>query len=543
MKEHEYNPQLPHGMPLDAYMTASKYGIATAWNEYLEQFEDATLLPSGLLNHNGVELLNQARAMGWDHHNFFYYKKLKINWLMLASIHDLIRYTGIPPIQTDEEFIQPDITEAYIKPRTINEVVYQPINRHGTRLLETDTKVRKIKTVWDRTQRIDYDVSLFNWQGYGFPRDVPGFLSYDKLSRHISYDSTVTKQESPVEVLEILNKSELQQLLDQEIFLEDFRSLFSTLLLQHGLFIGMWYEDYFADKLVRHLLSLRLRSSHIESLFAKAYGYPGSINDIAGHIFWQLIFYSINNNYLNRSMQTWIQDFSKPKSCALCGEMFSPILVSPAYYFGSNGNSSICFGCIDPKTPPPGNLKLLVSEFVDACGFPPQDGVTPIDWRVNVKISHGDQLNVIKAWSAMGGIHHVKNTLNISWFKAMYDADCLPEGTVVSGRGIKCMAADGHECGSLDEKTIDDLLSANGIAHKKEPYYPSHRLLNPNRAKRADWKVGDIYIEYFGLAGNPKYDQRTFEKLQLAAENGLELISLFPSDVIDLDNSLIKKLL
>ena len=47
MKEHEYNPQLPHGMPLDAYMTASKYGIATAWTEYLEQFEDATRIRAG----------------------------------------------------------------------------------------------------------------------------------------------------------------------------------------------------------------------------------------------------------------------------------------------------------------------------------------------------------------------------------------------------------------------------------------------------------------------------------------------------------------
>ena len=160
-----------------------------------------------------------------------------------------------------------------------------------------------------------------------------------------------------------------------------------------------------------------------------------------------------------------------------------------------------------------------------------------------MKISHGDQLNVIKAWSAMGGIHHVKNTLNISWFKAMYDAGCLPDGTVPSGRGIKCIAIDGHECGSLDEKTIDDLLSSKGITHKKEPYYPSHRLLNPNRSKRADWKVGNTYIEYFGLAGTPAYDQRTLEKLQLAAENGMDLISLFPSDLVDLDNSLLKELL
>ena len=125
----------------------------------------------------------------------------------------------------------------------------------------------------------------------------------------------------------------------------------------------------------------------------------------------------------------------------------------------------------------------------------------------------------------------------------MYDAGCLPDGTVPSGRGIKCVATDGHECGSLDEKTIDDLLSSHDIAHEKEPYYPSHSVLNPNKKRRADWKVGDIFIEYFGLAGDTTYDQKTGEKLQLAAECGLQLIALFPEDLIDLDASLTKHLL
>ena len=67
--------------------------------------------------------------------------------------------------------------------------------------------------------------------------------------------------------------------------------------------------------------------------------------------------------------------------------------------------------------------------------------------------------------------------------------------------------------------------------------------LIPNKKRRADWQIEDVFVEYFGLAGNAAYDQRTSEKLQLAAECDLELIALFPEDVVDLDNALLKNLL
>src|SRR5262249_4768317 len=48
-------------------------------------------------------------------------------------------------------------------------------------------------------------------------------------------------------------------------------------------------------------------------------------------------------------------------------------------------------------------------------------------------------------------------------------------------RGTQCRARDGHVCLSLgektiDDKTIDDLLHANGIQHKKEPSYPEENF-------------------------------------------------------------------
>ena len=74
MKEHEYNPQVPHGMPLDAYMTALKYGIATAWTEYLEQFENATKAAKRAIDASetyGYELLAKIAMCSSDEYNSF----------------------------------------------------------------------------------------------------------------------------------------------------------------------------------------------------------------------------------------------------------------------------------------------------------------------------------------------------------------------------------------------------------------------------------------------------------------------------------------
>jgi len=550
MKEHEYNPELPHGLPEDAYLQARDYGIADAWQEEMGIFDDYAVLPAGVLNGNGVNLLRTARSKGWDHHNFFHYKRLGISWLMLKGLNDLIAFTGINPIQNQADFTLPEITKQYVKPRTINPDIYQPINGHATGLLGTGKEISKIRTIWDSHETVDYDFSLFNWQRSGFPRRIPSFLSYKNISDEMfGRGSKVTKYEAPLDILEALGRSELHQVLEPEFFTDKLIQVFQDLLTTHGLFIGLWYEKYFEKRLIRSVASLRTRTSILVRLFNEAYGFTKTSNadstiftNIAGHVFWQMLFMSSQDDSARLRMQAWIEQFSETQRCLRCSTLFSPILTEPDHYFGSNGNINICFGCIEPKTPDVSDLDHLILKFVNSCGFPPPDGRTPTDWRVNTKLSHEEQINVIDAWCEMGGIHHVKNSLGISWFKAMYDSGCLPEGSMATTRGIKCIANDGHECSSLDEKTIDDFLNANQITHEKEPYYPGHTVLNPNTRLRADWKVESTLIEYFGLTGNSAYDEKTTRKLQLAAETGITLIPLFPEDVIDLKTTLIAPL-
>ena len=52
-----------------------------------------------------------------------------------------------------------------------------------------------------------------------------------------------------------------------------------------------------------------------------------------------------------------------------------------------------------------------------------------------------------------------------SWLAALIAAGLLENDARRLARGTQCLARDGHVCLSLGEKTIDDLLHANGIQH------------------------------------------------------------------------------
>ncbi len=94
----------------------------------------------------------------------------------------------------------------------------------------------------------------------------------------------------------------------------------------------------------------------------------------------------------------------------------------------------------------------------------------------------------------------------------------------------KFIANDGHKCDSLAEKIIDDWLSLHNIAHLKSPRYPNSKFTS-------DFKVGDTYIEFFGLAnGLFKYDNLKEEKLKMITENNYKLISIYPRDIFPASN-------
>jgi hypothetical protein len=125
-----------------------------------------------------------------------------------------------------------------------------------------------------------------------------------------------------------------------------------------------------------------------------------------------------------------------------------------------------------------------------------------------------------------------------SWFEALIAAGVLESDAKRMSRGTLVLAEDGHLCHSMAEKLVDDWLSSHGIPHEREPQYPKHETLNPNGRRRADWKVGAVYIEYLGLLSDAQYRRRAKEKRGLASELGLEVVMLEPHDLARLPEKL-----
>lgn len=112
-----------------------------------------------------------------------------------------------------------------------------------------------------------------------------------------------------------------------------------------------------------------------------------------------------------------------------------------------------------------------------------------------------------------------------SWNAAVKVAGFTPNPVLFSK---KHRANDGHTCDSLAERIIDDWLYARGIRHEQHTRYPKSSFTS-------DFKVGDVYIEYFGLAGQlKKYDTSKIAKLQYAKKNGILIIQLFQKDIYPL---------
>lgn len=114
-----------------------------------------------------------------------------------------------------------------------------------------------------------------------------------------------------------------------------------------------------------------------------------------------------------------------------------------------------------------------------------------------------------------------------SWLNALIKAKVLENDVRKTSRGTQCIAKDGHVCFSLGEKTIDDLLFFLKIPHSKEPQYPESNY-------RADFKVKQILIEYFGLIGNVDYDTKMSEKMKICEKNGVKLLSILPKDLMNI---------
>ncbi|MBT8465546.1 MAG: hypothetical protein HKN97_14455 [Myxococcales bacterium] len=112
-----------------------------------------------------------------------------------------------------------------------------------------------------------------------------------------------------------------------------------------------------------------------------------------------------------------------------------------------------------------------------------------------------------------------------TWFDVLVEAGVLPDGSRMTARGVQCRAEDGHMCFSIGEKTIDDLLFRWAIPHLREPPYPG------GTSMRGDFLVEGVFIEYFGLAGDPEYDAKSRKKARVLKSKGVPMIAITPKDL------------
>jgi hypothetical protein len=106
-------------------------------------------------------------------------------------------------------------------------------------------------------------------------------------------------------------------------------------------------------------------------------------------------------------------------------------------------------------------------------------------------------------------------------------------------------AKDGHYVRSKAELTIDDSLYLWGIAHAYEKKLP-----NTEKIVYSDFHIPSgnsrpkaVYIEYWGMEYDEKYNQRKKEKIKIYNELDLILIQLNDTDIKNIEDSLQKYLL
>jgi hypothetical protein len=226
---------------------------------------------------------------------------------------------------------------------------------------------------------------------------------------------------------------------------------------------------------------------------------------------------------------------SERKKCPLCDEFFQEdSLPHPLVKRLGIKHLDFCPPCLKDRILSDGNNTATKTEIIDFLNqltialekVPSQGGGEGMDDLIDLPLDK--RLELLRLLKDKPSVKRVKEVFG-SWLKALIEAGVLIDGTRETPRGIHTIALDGHTCLSLGEKTIDDFLYRRGIAHSKEPKYPDCNY-------RADFLVGDVFIEYFGLAGDAKYDIRVNEKIRLCQALGIRLIALYPKDLISVSN-------
>jgi hypothetical protein len=344
--------------------------------------------------------------------------------------------------------------------------------------------------------------------------------------------------------IETLSRSDFNKVIAATFAEPSDYDVLEAILLEHGIFAERFFHRSLRERITRQFANSSISPEEFQRLIASAWGYELRLHDksdvifrIVDHLFEQNLYNALNDSRIHYQLRIWFEEFSKPATCVLCGNSFRTIDLPDWVYFGSNGFNRCCFQCRIVEAPKKSDLANLIPSFVEVCGFIPNSDVGPVNYAFTSRLLINQWAMAILAYAKMGGVEHVKKKFG-SWFIALAKTGALPNGVLASARGIRCLAKDGHTCYSLDEQRIDDWLYTHSLVHEREPVYPHHPNLNPSGKRRADWKVHETFIEYFGLVGDPEYEKKMSGKIILAQQFSIPLIAIYPSDIEKLDQKL-----
>ena len=223
------------------------------------------------------------------------------------------------------------------------------------------------------------------------------------------------------------------------------------------------------------------------------------------------------------------------KDCVVCGRRFPP-----EGHWASElgfGPPISCKSCtrraMNGHDLPGFDVKTLLGNFTDALGFPP-----PSDFRANRELValNPNRADMLALLVAMPDSMTCSKSLGVKqkgagrWLATLQAAGVVGEAWKMP-RGVMTFAADGHLCRSMGELAVERYLIAHGIEHEVEPSYPDHPTLNPSGRKRADWLIGEVWVEYAGMMSVDDYAKKMGDKVELAQKMGLNLLVLTPDDL------------
>jgi hypothetical protein len=321
-------------------------------------------------------------------------------------------------------------------------------------------------------------------------------------------------------------------------------ALLRTLIVEHGVFAERFFHRAVRQRVLTEFGELRIDLARFQELLSSAVGYEFRLRSVfdavyqsIDHLYEQAMLEAIEDPHVYQTLKEWFSANRDTRTCGLCGTSFRLIDLADWAYFGANGFKHCCLTCRLLASPRKGELPELIRRFISTCGFIPGASANPINFEFTSRLPHDRWPDAVLSYAAMGGIDHVKGKVG-SWFEALAWSGALPDGVQATARGIRCLATDGHVCLSLQEQHIDDWLTDHGVPHEREPFYPPHQAFNPKGRRRADWKVGEVFVEYFGLTGDVGYDAKLEEKVLLARDLGIDLIAIYPPDVSMLEDRL-----